>query len=238
MGNFRLQRGTRELASRRLDVERLKNLFEENTNYKKQKNVEDKKIENIMLSNICNHIRVYTSVNEDVNETYYYKYDEVVKQFDEGFYEIKTKQPHYKIEPWILYILASTHTKYLKENLKNETEFIDIPFEMLNNKIIQKYLSIINPILNAFKFKYDIKKLNNDMDLLRRSFLEKLDIKNINDLKQSMKKPEFYRDINNYASSIPEKFKNENVCNNYVNHIYNNIKLYLNIGKNNEEPEL
>ena len=238
MKNYRPQRGTRELASRMLDIELLKKLFEGNTNYKKQNIPENIKIENIMLSCIGDHIRVYTSIKEDVDEPYYYKYDEVIQQFKEGFYKVSTQEPHYKIEPWVLYILASTHTKYVKENLKSQSEFIDVPFEMLNNGVINKYLSILNPILDSFKFRYDINKLKDCMDLLRNKFLKDLNINNMNDLKLSMKNPKFYREINNYALSIPEKFKNEKVRNNYANHIYNNIKSYLNIGKNNSKIDI
>lgn len=235
MKNYRPQIETRELASRMLDIELLKKLFEGNTNYKKQTIFENKKIENIMLSCIGDYIRVYTSIKKDVDETYYYKYEEVIQQFKEGFYKITTQEPHYKIEPWVIYILDYTHTKYVKENLKSQSEFMDIPFEMLNNNVIRKYLSILNPILNAFQFKYDVNKLNDYMDLLRNKFLKDFNIKNKNDLKLSMENPKFYIEINSYAFSLPEKFKDENVRNIYANHIYDNIKSYLDIGKNNSK---
>lgn len=227
-----------KLQDKGFDLYRLKQVFKENTNYESQTESENIKIEDIMLYRIGQHIGIFTSIMKDVNQIYYYNYDEVIQQFRDGFYTMSTREPHYKIEPWVLYILASTHTKYVKENSKNQPEFIDIPFEMLNNNVIKKYLSILNPILNSFQFKYDIDKLNDCMHLLRNKFLKDLNINNMNDLKLSMKNPKFYREINNYAFSIPEKFKNEKVRDNYANHIYNNIKSYLNIGKNNSKIDI
>lgn len=227
-----------KVQDNRFDPKRLKQVFKENTNYKSQTESENIKIEDIMLSRIGQHIGIFTSIMKDVNQIYYYNYDEVIEYFNNGFYKTPKKEPNYDAEPWVLYILASTHIKYVQENSKKLAEFIDIPFEMLNNDVIKNYLSILNPILNSFQFEYNTNKLNECMDLLRNEFLNNLNINNKNDLKLAMKNPKFYREINNYAFSIPEKFKNEKVRDNYANHIYNNIKSYLNIGKNNSKIDI
>ena len=164
-----------------MDSEKLKKELVKFKNYRIQTECENMRIEDFMLSEICEFLDVQTmekNENNNLEEIFkkHYEKDEDNTSI-EDLNKLKRDSDNYNISELILFFISHAHDDWVKRNesrldcKKINDAYKFVPYELLGWDELQSYYSVLSPMLKALEIEHDEQKVKRDYEIEQVVFL-------------------------------------------------------------------
>lgn len=164
-----------------MDSEKLKKELVKFKNYRIQTKCENMRIEDFMLSEICEFLDVQTmekNENNNLEEIFkkHYEKDEDNTSI-EDLNKLKRDSDNYNISELILFFISHAHDDWVKRNesrldcKKINDAYKFVPYELLGWDELQSYYSVLSPMLKALEIEHDEQKVKRDYEIEQVVFL-------------------------------------------------------------------